>query len=226
MPPPHQRLDYVGGRINKLVSIYINQRSKKLCHKHSERCYVSLFSGLSLQQYVIAREADCNRSHVQPCSLCNALLSTAEKVQKNGCVLLSEAFRLAFPSQTYRVHNALERFLQMPLVAIHVGDPSSGSSAWYLLEHMEGVNVTQLLHFNEALLSPERSTGVTPSLDRNNIRSILSLALSDRERELIRYTAFKASGLSVTAARWHFGFQNMAERCKRVEACIEEARKR
>ena len=79
-----------------------------------------------MQQYVIAREADCNRSHVQPCSLCNTLLSTAEKVQKNACVLLSGAFQLVFPSQTYRFYNALEPFLQMPLVEIHVSDPSSG----------------------------------------------------------------------------------------------------
>ena len=147
---------------------------------------------------------------MQPCSLCNALLSTAEKVQNNGCVLLSEAFQSAFPSQTYRVHNALERFLQMPLLAVRVGDPSTGSSAWYLLEHMEGVNVTQLLHFVEALFKGSKSsTRDAPSIDRKHIKSILSLARSDRERELIRYTAFKASGVSATAATQHFGFQNM-----------------
>ena len=95
---------------------------------------------------------------------------------------------------------ALERFLQMPLVAVRMGTPSSGTSAWYVLEHVEGVNLAHLLHL---LLSAK---SLTKSIDR---REILSLAQSDRERELIRYTAFRASGLSATAAKQHLGFQNM-----------------
>ena len=95
---------------------------------------------------------------------------------------------------------ALERFLQMPLVAVRMGTPSSGTSAWYVLEHVEGVNLAHLLHL---LLSAK---SLTKSIDRREIRAILSLAQSDRERELIRYTA---SGLSATAAKQHLGFQNM-----------------
>ena len=90
---------------------------------------------------------------------------------------------------------ALERFLQMPLVAVRMGTPSSGTSAWYVLEHVEGVNLAHLLHL---LLSAK---SLTKSIDRREIRAILSLAQSDRERELIRYTAFRASGLSATAAK-------------------------
>ena len=95
----------MGGRVHRLVSVYREQRCKKLCHKQSENCYVSLFTGLSLQQYTIAREADCLRKHKQPCFLCQALLGVAENVLKNGSCLLSEAFRSAFPRQTYRVHS-------------------------------------------------------------------------------------------------------------------------
>ena len=60
-------------------------------------------------------------------------------------------------------------------------------------------------------------------IDREEIGAILSLAQSDRERELIKYTAFKASGLTATAAKRHLGFHNMTERCDKVQVCIEEA---
>ena len=155
--------------------------------------------------------------------MCQAILCIAEKVLKDGFYLLSEVFRSAFPGQTYRTHNALERFLQMPLVALRVGTPSSGTSAWYILEHMEGVNLAHLLHFIEALLSARSLTSDAPSIDRKEIGAILSLAQSDRERELIMYTAFKASSLTATAAKRHLGFHNMTERCDKVQACIEEA---
>ena len=51
---------------------------------------------------------------------------------------------------------------------------------------------------------------------------MLTLAQSDRERELVRYATFIASGLTVSAAKRQYGFGNMNERAARVEACIEE----
>ena len=51
---------------------------------------------------------------------------------------------------------------------------------------------------------------------------MLTLAQSDRERELVKYTAFKTSGLTASAAGHRYGFDNMSERTARVEACIEE----
>ena len=44
------------------------------------------------------------------------------------------------------------------------------------------------------------------------------------ERELIRYSVFKASGLSSTAAKKSFGFEKMDKRSRVVEAALEEAR--
>ena len=115
---------------------------------------MSLFVGLSSKQYTLARESGCQSSHVQLCSRCCALLSVAAHVLKHGCYLLSEAFRMAFPDQTYRTQTALERFLQMSLSSIRIGTPSSGKCAWYLLEHFEGVNHNHLVQFAEAFWHP------------------------------------------------------------------------
>ena len=70
----------------------------------------------------------------------------------------------------------------------------------------------------------ESATKATSSqtLSKSKLQNLLTLAQSDRERELVRYTAFKISGLTASAARRQYGFDNMSERTARVEACIKE----
>ena len=63
----------------------------------------------------------------------------------------------------------------------------------------------------------------TPSLTKVELNQLLVLAQSDREKELVRYTAFRASGLSLSSARRHFGFDNLSEWVAKVEGCIQEA---
>ena len=46
-----------------------------------------------------------------------------------------------------------------------------------------------------------------------------------RERECLRYAVYRASGLTLTGARKHFGMENMAQRSSRVEDCIREVEK-
>ena len=56
-------------------------------------------------------------------------------------------------------------------------------------------------------------------MDKNKIKALLGLATSDRERELIRYSVFNASGLTQTSARKQFGFEGMDARAENVEVC-------
>ena len=86
------------------------------------------------------RSLKCKSKHKQPCLLCSGLLKVAEVVNKDGFVKLSDAFALACPTQTYRTNTARERFLQMPLACIQVGDPKAGNSSWYLVAFVEGVD--------------------------------------------------------------------------------------
>ena len=109
----------------------------------------------------------------------------------------------------------------MPLVAIRAGDVKSGVSAVYLLEHISGVNYVKLQQCINQLI---RKDGCTVTLSKAMLTSLLGLAMSDRERQLIRYTAYKASGLSKSAARNQFGFQNVTKCCSAVESAIEEVR--
>ena len=64
----------------------------------------------------------------------------------------------------------------------------------------------------------------TVAFCKTEVKALLGLALSDRERELIRYSVFKASGISSTAARKSLGFEHMNQRAERVEMALQEAR--
>ena len=56
------------------------------------------------------------------------------------------------------------------------------------------------------------------------LQQILSLAQSDRERELIRYTAFVSGQFSQTSARKILGLDDMKRRVAEIERCVSEAR--
>lgn len=146
------------------------------------------------------RSLKCKAKHGQPCLSCNGLLKVAEVVHKEGFVKLSDAFKLAFPTQSYRTNIARERFLQMPLACVRVGDLKAGNSSWYLVAFMEGVDYDKFANF----LLMNKATTSTSRISKSEIRALVQLAQSDRERELIKCSIFKASGLTPTAARRHF----------------------
>ena len=79
------------------------------------------------------------------------------------------------------------------------------------------------LHFLNARCS-NATTKTPPNLSKCELKQLLSLAQSDRERECIRFAAYKASGLSATGARKHWGMVNEAQRVKQISECIEETR--
>lgn len=59
------------------------------------------------------------------------------------------------------------------------------------------------------------------SLSKQELKSLLSVCKSDRERACMRYAVFKASGFSATHARKQFGFQNISKQVKDVEDALK-----
>ena len=76
-----------------------------------------------------------------------------------------------------------------------------------------------LASFLQGKLSRSQEQGIT----KEELKQLLTLTKSDRERKCIRYAVFKASGVSQTKARQCFGLEKMQERSAYVEACISEA---
>lgn len=58
-------------------------------------------------------------------------------------------------------------------------------------------------------------------MSKAELTQILSLSHSDRDRELIKCTAFLASGISNKSARNHFGFQNLLKINSGIRQFIE-----
>lgn len=111
----------------------------------------------------------------------------------------------------------------MPLAAMCFGDPSSGKSEVYVTELITGVDYVKLRHFITMYISNSKTP--TLSITEDHLRQVLSLAQNDRERELIKYTAFRASGLTQTSATRCLGIHNMSERSNKIEQIILETKR-
>ena len=103
-----------------------------------------------------------------------------------------------------------------------MGDPNSGAASTMLIELIPGVNYQNIHNILNSMESPYSAK----RLDKTTVQDLLSLATSDREREsCIRYTLYKASGITQTQARCVYGFENMNARTIEVENCLIEAQK-
>ena len=202
--------------VENLVSFYRSGTSYEVV---SDGICITGLRNVSLESYIDAQPLFCSLQHKQPCINCASLLMVARMILKDGFVPLHTAFKKAFPDITYRSESAKQRLLRIPLVALRVGMPNSGQSIVYLCEYTPNVNYRHFV----TLLSASQSAQKCP-LTKEKLKDIMSVAQSDRERECIRYTAFVTSGLSATAARKQFGFDNMTTRSQRFEDAINEIR--
>ena len=153
------------------------------------------------------------------------MLKVANTILEQGYCTLSDAFRLASPTVKYTAEHARRKLLQMPLVCIRIGDPSKGQSFSILMERFPGTDYTKLGGIINGLLSAQCCKGNT--LQKSVVKMLLSIAKSDRERKCLRYAI--SSGMTPTQARRQYGFQNIQQNTKEVEAalsdiqCIREA---
>ena len=129
---------------------------------------------------------------------------------------LCDIFKSSFPGVTYTADNAKRKLLQMPLVALRLGQPSSGTSKLIVMEKFPHLNY-QSLHkvLEEAQLnSLQQSAAIS--------KPITKICTEwPGERHYIRYALYKASGLTPTGARRELGLQNMKSKSSEIEDCIQ-----
>ena len=165
---------------------------------------------LTLSEYIAARKTVCTCTHLTGCKACDSFINVAKLILKNGFVVRSEAFRNAFSSIKYSAEAARRKLLQMPLVSIVVGNSATGKSLSYLLEGCVGTNYQAVQHLLNSYIKDKLKSNIT----KVALREMLSITQSDRERELIRYTAFISGNFTQTATRRQ-GMNRRAERGKR-----------
>ena len=100
---------------------------------------------------------------------------------------LAVVFKAAFPTVTYHSVHAKQRLLQLLLAVIHiVKDRQKHQSELYLMEKIVGLEYGKLAGFlsrNFEVLSRKKQ----------ELKQLFEVT-SNREKELIRYAVYKASG--------------------------------
>ena len=184
--------------------------------------YVSKMD-ISLEQFCEASEVKClhGRSS-QHCSECASLVAAAEILQRERVCPLSHVFRAVFPELTYTSDRAKQKLLKIPLACIRVGNPASGMSELLLMERIGGADYVKIHGLWNANTECAAHT-VSNGLSKAQVKQLLNLAQSDRERKTIRYAVYKSSNLTPTGARKVYDFDRMGEQAVCVEACMQQA---
>ena len=115
----------------------------------------------------------------------------------------------------------MEPLLDPPLLRT-VGESLLGvTSQLLIIESVPGANYQNVKEiFSKSISNIKPSL---PTLTKKEVKGLLELAESDHERECIRVAIHKASGLSQSGSRQHFGFEQMTKRAAKVDDCIKES---
>ena len=183
--------------------------------------YVSK-TGMTLDEFWFACDACCKQRHNQSkCLNCSRMMYAAKIVQEAAVCSLSALFREAFRGVKYTSESAKQRFLRMPVACVRVGESLSGTSQLLIMESVPGDNYQKVKeNFSKSISDIKPSL---PTLTKQEVKGLLELAESDRERECIRGTIHKAPGLSQSGSRKHFGFEQMTKRAAKADDCIKES---
>ena len=165
----------------------------------------------------------CQKEHIQPCSRCEGLSKVASEVIACGFMKLKSAFQLVSPDVLqYKASEARRKLLQMPLACIGVGDRSKGTYCLYIVEKQSTVNypVFQAL----LLKAMDKPSNLIPNLSKEELNELLYLAESKSDKEMLKYVAVKASGLSTTKAKKVYGISDIQKRKENLNAAVNESR--
>ena len=210
-----------GRPLSELVGIYIQFQSQALSEyiSVSNNVFMSKFQGLTLAEYCTARRHYCSQNHNTTCKSCNSKIQAAQMIVEGVILPMSTVSKKVFPAVTYLSVNAKRRLLQMPAVAIRIQGAKKGDSELYLMEKINGLNYEQL---SEILSENAQKVVKQHGISKQELKQLLTITKTERERELIRYTVFKTSGVTPTKARRWLGFENMQSRALHVESCVQE----
>ena len=110
------------------------------------------------------------------------MISAGRAVLENGVLPLRTVFQTYFPNVTYHSVNAKRLLLQMLLVAIHLQSKGDKREEVFLMEFIKDLDYEKVIGFLNREF--DKALG-KKTLTKEDVRSILSLAQSDRERETI-----------------------------------------
>ena len=182
---------------------------------------VSKCTELCLVEYCFIAYEYCIQYHDQQKCMhkCHAMIKAGKILLTRGLAPLSEAFKVCFPDVTYTSAKAKRRLLQLPLAAITISTSINGNAEVYLLEALNSLDYTKLIEFIESKMGTKSHS----PFSKEDMKHLLTLAQSHREREVLRHIICKTSQLSATAACKLYGWQKMTNRSAAVEEYLKDA---
>lgn len=175
----------------------------------SEFVKVSLFEGLSLSEYALAKNVRCEQIHNchNTCMKCSSLINAAKLVLEENVVPLPYLWNKCCPNMPYNSGKAQRKFLQMPVSAVTV------NGAVYITEkketHMDYASLRNSIHSN--LIKSEKSYVQT-----EEYKVLLSVAQGEAEKKLLKHTLCSTQNLSRRQAGKMYGITKMQERAVEI----------
>lgn len=132
-PPVTQCLEEAG--LEEKIRTFRANKSLSNYHTVGKDTDMSVFKGLSLQEWLEVKQHICITEHPQPCSGCSSLIKIAHVIIREGYIRLNEAFSVSNPGHIkYQSTHAKRKFLQLLLAAIIIPDEKCGGVVVYLVD--------------------------------------------------------------------------------------------
>lgn len=104
------------------------------------------------------------------------MMQVAKIVLEHSFCRLCQAFKVVSPTVRYSTSRAITKLLQMPLVAVQIGNASSGTSFTILLEKFQGTDYFKMASVFNQMTELMKGTEGQQSIDRKLVKMLLNLA--------------------------------------------------
>ena len=205
------------------VKSNLSEQVKHLC---SENVYLSSVKDITLNQFIVVRKWYCKFHHknvtFQTCVKCQQLILLAEMIRDEVFCELSSLYRKIFPNLKYQSDKAIRKLMQLPVVIFKLQLHGPGSQKLYICERRQMVDYKAFSQLCHAVLSSNQKQ--EKGLTREAMDVLCSLASTESDRRLIKYSVCKSQGLSAKAALQKFGFNDFHKKEEDILRAVEEAK--
>lgn len=202
--------------VKDLVNTLRTQESRKLADSKLQtitefvKVNVSLFEGLSLSEYIVAKKARCKEIHnnLALCSKCYSLIDAATIILNENPVTLPCLWNRCFNNIPYNSGKAKRKILQMPVSALSV------NNAIYVTEKKETLEEYALLanKIQSDFITSKNKSYIPPK----DYEVLLSVAQGEVEKTLLKHTVCSTQNLSRRQASQIYGISKLKERADTV----------
>ena len=223
-----KHLNSDSSEIDTLLQRYLLQRNSSGT-RPTQDIYLSSIHNLNLQEFILARKLYCKlQGHdiSDDCRICSPFINLANVILEQGICKVSSLFKRLFDNVKYQSDKAVRRLMQLPVAVFRMELQGPGSQCLFVTERQPGVNYEAFKRVAQRFLSL-RNTSCKSKMECNmpkeSLSLLCSLASSEADRLLIKYTACKSMGLTSKKSKKLYGFSDFHRQEEKILDAIEEA---